>query len=337
MKQVYLYIVKRILLYILIFFLALTTFFFVLHIAPGDPLLRYVRQMESMYGYATGTTLEGVAKFREQFGLDEGFGKRYLAFMNQLFLHGNFGPSIVSYPVAAQHLIYKALPWTIGLLGVSVGFSWIIGMILGTFMGWKRSSIFEKITKPMGLVFSQVPIYLMALMLAMVFVYGIAVFPSGGAYSPMIRKAFSFRFIASVIRHATLPALSQIAVGMFMWGLTQRALVINLLGEDYMRLGEAKGLSNGRLAYRYVLRNTLLPQATGLALSLGFVVNGFFLIEWIFRYPGIGRLFIESISSMDYNVLLGITAISMITVLLANLIIELLYPLIDPRIRRGQT
>ena len=334
MKKVYFYIIKRIALYVLIFFLALTAFFFVLHLAPGDPVLRYVRQMESRYGYDTGTTESGFQAFRVQFGLDKPVGQRYISFITQLLLKGNFGPSIVSYPVQAQHLIYQALPWTIGLLGVSVILSWILGMALGTMVGWRRGSKFEAFATPLSLMFSQIPIYLLALLLAMLLVYGVAVFPSGGAYAAMLRRSFSLRFIGSVIYHAILPALSQVLVGMFGWSLSQRALVINLLGEDYMRLGEAKGLPPARLAYRYVLRNTLLPQATGLALSLGFVVNGFFLIEWIFRYPGIGRLFISSIQAMDYNVLLGITVISMLMVLLANLIIELLYPLIDPRIRR---
>jgi len=337
MKQVYLYLIKRILLYVLIFFLALTTFFFVLHLAPGDPVLRYVQQMQSRFGYDTGVTESGFERFREQFGLDKPLGQRYLSFIRELLLKGNFGPSIVSYPVPAQRLIVRALPWTIGLLSVSVILSWVLGMILGTFIGWRRGTTFERVMTPLALIFSQMPIYLMALLLAMGFVYGIAIFPAGGAYSPSLTGSFSLRYLWSIVYHALLPAFSQVIVGLFMWGLTQRALVINLLGEDYMRLGEAKGLPTGRLAYRYVLRNTLLPQATGLALSLGFVVNGFFLIEWIFRYPGIGRLFIASIRALDYNVLLGITVISMLMVLLANLIVELVYPLIDPRIRRGET
>jgi peptide/nickel transport system permease protein len=126
-----------------------------------------------------------------------------------------------------------------------------------------------------------------------------------------------------------------ILVYVFSWSLGQRALVINLIGEDYMRLAEAKGLPPSRLVNRYVLRNTLLPQATGLALSLGGAVNGQFLIEWIFRYPGMGRLFVTSLTSLDFNVLLGIAVTSMVTVLVASLIIEFLYPLIDPRIRRA--
>jgi peptide/nickel transport system permease protein len=141
--------------------------------------------------------------------------------------------------------------------------------------------------------------------------------------------------MGSVIYHALLPAISMILVYVAGTALGQRAMVINLLGEDYMKLAEAKGLPNGTLVNRYILRNTLLPQATALALNLGFVVNGFYLIEWIFRYPGVGLLFVGSITAFDYNVIIGIAVISMVVVLLANLIIEFLYPLIDPRIRRG--
>jgi peptide/nickel transport system permease protein len=156
----------------------------------------------------------------------------------------------------------------------------------------------------------------------------------GGAYSPLIEKGFNLRYIIDLLYHAFLPAMSLILVYTFGTMISQRALVINILGEDYIKLAEAKGLKSNRLISRYILRNTLLPQTTGLALSLGFIVNGFFLIEWIFNYPGIGRLFMTAIRQMDYNVLMGITVNTMFWVLTANFIIELLYPLIDPRIRR---
>jgi peptide/nickel transport system permease protein len=336
MKRLLIYLLKRILLYALIFFLSLTTFFFVLYLGPGDPVLRYVEQMQSRFGAAAaGINENTVAAFRLQFGLDQPIGTRYLAFIEQLLLHGNFGPSMVAYPTPARDLVLSALPWTVGLLSVAVIISWVLGVAAGTVLGWKRGKPLDSAATPFALILSQVPVYLMALLLALAFVYGLSVFPSGGAYAAMVPKALTLPFIGSVIYHALLPALSLILVDTCLWALSQRALVINLLGEDYMRLAEAKGLPGWTLTNRYILRNTMLPQTTGLALRLGFVVNGFFLIEWIFRYPGIGRLFVNSISALDYNVLLGITVTSMLVVLLANLIIEFLYPLVDPRIRRG--
>jgi peptide/nickel transport system permease protein len=335
MPKILLYLLKRILLYVLIFFLALTTFFFVLYLGPGDPVLRYMEQMQSRFGMRTGTTEEGVAAFKAQFGLDKPIGARYLRFLNQLLLHGNFGPSMINYPTAAAKLVMQALPWSIGLLATAIIIAWILGIAVGTVLGWNRGRPLDSVVSPFALFMSQVPTYLMALLLSMAFVYGIAVFPSGGAYSAEVEKSFTLKYVGSVVYHALLPALSLVLVYICSWALSQRALVINLLGEDYMRLAEAKGLPQRVLTRRYILRNTLLPQTTGLALSLGFVVNGFFLIEWIFRYPGIGRLFVFSIRALDYNVLLGITVISMVMVLLANLIMEFVYPLLDPRIRRG--
>jgi peptide/nickel transport system permease protein len=335
MKRILVYFIKRVVLYALIFFISVSVFFFVVMLAPGDPITRYIQEMSGRYGYVIESTNHMIEEFKAQFGLDKPLGPRYLAYMKQLFLEGNFGPSLVGFPTPAQELIWNALPWSIVLLGLTVVLSWVLGMILGTFVGWKRGTIVDSAITPIALVAARVPTYLVALILAMTLIYGARMFPSGGAYSALVTKGFNLRFIGSAIYYAILPALSVILVSVSSWMLSQRALVINILGEDYMRFAEAKGLRKGRLINRYILRNTLLPQATGLALSLGFVVNGFFLIEWIYRYPGIGKLFVSAIRERDYNVMLGVTIISMALVLIANLIIELVYPLIDPRIRRG--
>jgi len=335
MKKLLLYMLRRVVLYIVILFLALTAFFFVVHMGPGDPVLKFLNDMQSRYGYNTGTTEQGLTAFKAKFGLDQPVGIRYLRFMEQLLLHGNFGPSMTRYPSNAQDVILQAMPWTLGLLVVAVLLSWILGMALGTVLGWRRGSKFESVATPVSLVFSQIPVYLMAILLATLFVYVIAIFPGGYAYEAGLKKGFNLAFIVSVLYHAILPSLSMIFVYVAGGALSQRAMVINLLGEDYMKLAEAKGLPGRTIINRYVLRNTLLPQSTALALSLGGVVNGFFLIEWIFRYPGVGQLLVGSIGAFDYNVILGIAVISMVVVLLANLIIEFLYPLIDPRIRRG--
>ncbi len=334
MKKLLFYFLRRVLLYIVILFLALTAFFFVVQTGPGDPVLKFMHDMQSEYGYNPGTSEAGLNAFKAMFGLDQPLGIRYLRYMQQLLLHFNFGPSIVSYPANAQEVIYRALPWSIGLLGVAVIFSWLLGMAFGTVLGWRRGTRFEGVFTSVSLVLSQVPVYLMSILLSTLFIYAISVFPNGYAYTAGLHKGFNLPFIGSVIYHAILPALSMVFVYVAGTALSQRAMVINLIGEDYMKLAEAKGLPGGTLVNRYILRNTLLPQATSLALSLGGVVNGFYLIEWIFRYPGIGFLFVNSIASFDYNMILGIAVISMVVVLLANLIIEFLYPFIDPRIRR---
>ncbi|MGB9682617.1 MAG: ABC transporter permease [bacterium] len=328
------YLIRRFFLYLAIFLISLTAFFFFLNLVPGDPVTRYVQELEARYGLATPVSEEIIKEYKEAFGLDKNLFARYTSYLKRLVLNFDFGPSFVAFPTPAFQLILEAFPWSIGLLGVAVIVSWTLGILLGTILGWKRESKGASFVLVLGLIMSQVPTYLLALLLVMVFSFVLGIFPMGGAYSPLIQQGFNLRYIIDLIYHAFLPGMSLILVYTFGTMISQRALVINVLGEDYIKLAEAKGLKSSRLVNRYILRNTLLPQVTGLALSLGFIVNGFFLIEWIFNYPGIGRLFMTAIRQMDYNVLMGITVNTMFWVLAANFIIELLYPLIDPRIRR---
>lgn len=328
------YAIRRFFLYLLIFFISLTVFFFFLNLVPGDPVTRYVQELEARYGLTTPISEEIIREYKEAFGLDKDLFGRYTSYLKRLIFEFDFGPSFVAFPTPVSELIIDALPWSIGLLGVSIIISWVLGILFGTTLGWRRESKAASFFLVLGLILSQIPPYLLALVLVMVFSFALGIFPMGGAYSPLIEQGFNLRYIIDLIYHAFLPAMSLILVYTFGTMISQRALVINILGEDYIKLAEAKGLENNRIIKRYILRNTLLPQTTGLALSLGFIVNGFFLIEWIFNYPGIGRLFMTAIRQMDYNVLMGITVITMFGVLAANFIIELLYPLIDPRIRR---
>jgi peptide/nickel transport system permease protein len=327
------YLLRRFFLYILIFFISLSAFFFFLNLVPGDPVTRYVQELEARYGLTTPVSEEVIKEYKEAFGLDKDLFGRYIFYMKRLIFNFDFGPSFVAFPKPAFELIMDAFPWSIGLLGVTIIVSWVLGILLGTLLGWKRESKGASFVLVSGFIISQVPTYLLALILVMIFSFTLGIFPMGGAYSPLIERGFNLRYILDLIYHAFLPAMSLILVYTFGTMISQRALVINILGEDYIKLAEAKGLEDNRIIKRYILRNTLLPQATGLAMSLGFIVNGFFLIEWIFNYPGVGRLFMTAIREMDYNVLMGITVNTMFWVLTANFIIELLYPLIDPRIR----
>lgn len=328
------YLIKKFVHYPVTFLISLTVFFFFLNLVPGDPVTRYVQELKARYGLTTPVSEEIIKKYKEAFGLDKDIFTRYISYIRKLVLDFDFGPSFIAFPKPASQLIADALPWSIGLLGISIIISWILGILLGTLLGWKRESKGASFSLLLGLILSQVPTYLLALTLVMIFSFVLGIFPMGGAHSPLIEKGLNFRYIFDLLYHAFLPAMSLILVYVCNTMISQRALVVNILGEDYIKLAEAKGLKNDRLIRRYILRNTLLPQTTGLALSLGFIVNGFFLIEWIFNYPGIGKLFMTAIKQMDYNVLMGITINTMFWVLTANFIIELLYSVIDPRIRR---
>ena len=180
---------------------------------------------------------------------------------------------------------------------------------------------------------SRIPYYVLAVMLILLFAYYIPIFPPSGAMPMGAVPRLEASFFLDLLRHATLPALSIILASLGGWVIGMRSLMINIQGEDYILFAEAKGLKRSTIMMRYAARNALLPQVTKLALSLGYIVSGALLTEAIFAYPGLGNLYITALGLNDYNLIQGMTLLIIFTVLTANLVIDLLYPLLDPRIR----
>lgn len=327
------YFIKRTITYLLTLFIVVSISFCLFRLIPGDPIGSFVGQLEAQGRYIEAEKAKQVIEqYKKMFGLDKDLFTQYICFLKEL-MHGNFGPSLIGFPTPAQDLIFERLPWTIGLLGVSILIAWAIGLLLGCLLGWKRDTILDKTLTALSLVFSQIPYYLMAVLLVLLFVYYLKVLPSGGAYSPHLTPGFYWEFVKSVIEHSILPALSLVFTMGASWLVSTRFLVINLLAEDYLHYAEAKGLKNSRIINRYILRNALLPQITGLSLSLSFALGGQIVLETIFSYPGIGYLFSIAIGLLDYNVINGILLLIIFTALTANYILDMLYPLIDPRVR----
>jgi peptide/nickel transport system permease protein len=320
--------------YAVVFLVAFTIVFFFLRLMPGNPIDAYVETLAQM-GYRIDAMGETVQIYKERFGLDRSLPEQYVRTLRQVFLEFDLGISFLSYPNQVGTLILPRLPWSLWLLGTATVIAWLLGILAGTFVGWKQGTRFDSAVYAVAIALAQVPQYLVALLLVLFFSYGIAIFPSGGAYAANVVRGLNLEFVLSVLHHTVLPAASIVIVSALFWLLTTRALTISILGEDYILFAEAKGLRKFRVLNRYILRNTLLPQVTGFAVSLAFIVNGFFLIEWIFRYPGIGTLLVAAVGQRDFNVVQGIIILSIFTVLTANLIVDLLYPLIDPRIRTG--
>jgi len=329
------YIVKRVLTYGVTIWAAFTVFFLFLHLMPGNPVQRFVWSVRDRFAYRDPISRKIVEDYIRAFDLDKDLFTQYISFLRRTFLQFDFGPSFLNFPTPAQELIMRHLPWSIGLLGVSALLAWVIGLIAGTLVGWKRGSKLDYAIFAIAICMSQIPYYLAALILVLVFAYMLGFFPTRWAYSPTVTPGLNLAYILDVIHHAFLPAMSLVVVSMFSWLISTRAMTITILGEDYLLFAKAKGLKKVRILNRYVLRNVLLPQVTGLAISLGFTVNGFYLIEWIFSYPGIGSLLVQALPTLDYNTIQGIVLISIFAVLTANLIIDLIYPLIDPRIKYG--
>ncbi len=328
------YVLKRIGLYLFTIWGAFTIAFVFFHSVPGDPISAYVATMEQQYSYKIPDADVVIAAYKKMMGLDGTLLQQYLRYLENVLLKFNLGPSFMSFPTPAEKYIFEALPWTVGLLGIATLISWTTGFVIGGIVGWRRDSRLAAGVTNLALIFSQIPAYFIGLALLFLLAYGLKWFPRRGAFDPAIAKAFNWEFIQSVIRYGTLPALSLVLVSAFGWLISTRAIVVSILGEDYLVYAKAKGLTQGNILRTYVLRNAMLPQVTGLALSLGFVLNGAFLIETLFQYPGMGTLFLSSLAMLDYNTTQGIMLMSITLVLTATLLLDLLMPFVDPRVAR---
>ena len=325
------YIGRRFLLLLATVFISMTVVFFVPRMVPGEPMAAIFANMASVGGSMNAQ--EMVAEYRGRFGLDEPLWKQYISFWREL-LRGNLGISISNFPSPVSGLLLNARPWTIGLLTVTTLVSWVLGSVIGAIVGWRgRDAGGFRILVPVALLLYTTPYYILALLLIYFFAFQWPIFPLSGAYSVGARPGFTMNYLLDVLHHAILPALSILLVSLGWWFLSMRSLIISLKGEDYIMNAEAMGIRERRITWGYAFRNALLPQTTGLAIALGHIVGGALITEVIFAYPGVGYQIYNAIKSLDYPLIQGGVLLIILSVALANFVIDILYPFIDPRIR----
>ena len=269
---------------------------------------------------------------RELYGLQGGLPHQYLVFWKRMVL-GDFGPSLSAFPTPVSVLIWRALPWTAGLLMFSTVLAWCLGNLLGGLAGYYRGSRLLRLAGVMAMGFHPIPYYIVAFVLLIVFGYLWPVLPISGGAQMNLPRGFDVRFIGSVLLHAILPALSLVLVGIGGWFMGMRSLVSNIVTEDYVTYAELGGVDRQRILRSYVMRNALVPQVTGLAISLGGIFNGAIITEQVFGYPGIGTLLVDAVHAGDYSLVLGVTTVSIVAVAVSVLLIDLAYPLLDPRMK----
>jgi peptide/nickel transport system permease protein len=334
MDGFYKYLARRFLQFGLVVFLGVTLAFVVTNLSPVDP----VEQSLSLLTSFGATDPRAVALMREAltelYGLEGSLFEQYLNFWKRV-LTGDFGPSLSAFPAPVMQLIAAAMPWTIGLLVLSTLFTWVVGNLLGALAGYFRKNIALKIAGVAVMALQPVPAYIVGLVLLILLGYVWPVLPISGGAQMNLAPGFNWAYIQSIIVHGTLPALSLVLVGIGGWFIGMRSLVSNIVTEDHVVYAELGGVSSSKVFSQYVARNAMLPQFTGLALNLGQVFGGAVIIEFLFNYPGMGRLLIQGIYRGDYSLVLGVTTISILAVAVAVFIIDLVYPLIDPRVRLG--
>jgi peptide/nickel transport system permease protein len=327
------YISERLIIFVATVYVSVTVVFLVPRLVPGDPLAAIMVNL-SRVGASLGSRAL-IDEYSHRFGFDKSLPEQYLAYLGQL-AQGDLGYSIASFPSRVQDLIGQSLLWSIGLLLITTVISWLLGSLLGALVGWSggRSRPLQALV-PVALVLYTTPYYILAIILVFLLAYLWPIFPLSGAYTVGLRPDLSPGFIADVIHHGMLPALSIVLVSLGWWFLSMRSLIVSQQGEDFIMWAEAKGLPKRRIFWAYAFRNALLPQVTGLALSLGNIVSGALITETIFGYPGIGYLIYTSIKNLDFPVIQGCILLVIISVATANFLLDLAYPLIDPRIRYG--
>lgn len=325
------YLLRRTGMFLLIAWLAATLNFFLPRLTGQDPVRVKLLQQAQLGGHVQAGIDEMVKEYDRRFGLDRPLWTQYLSFLRDA-ARLDFNYSIANYPRTVNSMIAEALPWTVALLGTTTVVSFALGTFLGALLGWPRAPRWMRWLMPPLWALHAIPFFLLGLILIYLFAFRFPVFPMFGGYSAGAFPALTVPFVLDLVWHAILPALSIVLVATGGWALSMRGMMVTTQGEDYVIFAEAKGLRSLTIFLRYCVRNALLPQATGLALALGQIVSGAVLVEVIFGYPGIGTVLFQAIRENDHFLIQGIVFTVIIALGLATLILDAIYPLLDPRI-----
>jgi len=324
------YVVRRIGFLIMVVWSAASLNFILPHLAPRDPVAEQIIQRVATMGQDAEGIEEMIASYKHLYGLDKPLWQQYLIYVSNM-ARFDLGYSIRNYPKPVIEIIAESLPWTLGFVGTATILAFFIGTILGALLGWAKG-ITNFLIPPL-MIFSAAPAFVLALVLIYFLAFRAKLFPLRGAYRMTTTPDWSsFSFWLEVVHHAVLPAFSLLLVSVGSWGLGMRAMMVTIEGADYMTFGEAKGLKGARLFFRYALRNALLPQVTSLAVRLGAIVSGSTLVEIYFGYPGLGTRLNTAIGGFDYYVIFGIVFLLVCGIALATFIVDMIYPMLDPRI-----
>jgi peptide/nickel transport system permease protein len=324
------YLLRKAAWYLGALFAAVFLNFLLPRLIPGNPVDTLVASI-GRGGAADADQMARVhAEYVDEFGLDEPMWEQFLVYLRNLAT-GDLGVSFSSYPAEVRGLIEDALPWTVALQLPAIVVGWLLGNALGAVAAY-RGGWFDRGAFTTSLFLSSLPYYCLAILLLYLLAVAVPVLPPGGGYSFGLDPAYTWTFFTDALEHYWLPFLSLVVVFIGGQAVGMRSMAVYELNSDYVNYSRGLGLRD-RTVVRYIFRNAMLPQVTGLALSIGTLVGGALITEIVFSYPGIGTLLFTAISQNDYAVISGITLIITVAVLLANFLVEAVYGVIDPRIR----
>ncbi|HML20922.1 MAG TPA: ABC transporter permease [Aggregatilinea sp.] len=333
-KFVLRYLIPRIIQYLTIIFVGITVTFIIPRLAPTDPVQAQVSMMIARGSALDPASIESMrSALTDLYGLSGSPIEQYFTFWGRLF-RGDLGPSLGNFPTPVSKMIGQALPYTLRLLIPAVIISFLFGNLFGALSSYYPHNIGLNVIEVLGQAVRSIPYYIVAIVLLVVFAYFIPIFPFSGAYPIGTRPDWSsLDFLWAYFKHGVLPAATLVLVGFGGWFVGMKSLTSNIISEDYVVYAETAGLKKNKILVQYIMRTAMLPQLTALAMSLGTVFSGALIMEVVFGYPGIGSLAIVAVYRNDYSMIMGITIYSIIGVATAVFIMDLLYPLFDPRVR----
>ncbi|KJL44880.1 MULTISPECIES: ABC transporter permease [Microbacterium] len=325
---------RRIAFYVVTLWATISLNFLLPRLLPGDPADILLAKMQRAGGELSETTVRNIKTLLG--GDSSSMWDQYLAYWGRM-LQGDLGVSITKYPAPVTDLIAAALPWTVILVGLATVISFVLGVGIGAWVGWRRGTWVDHLV-PFTTVLQSIPYFWLALVLVAIFSVALGWFPIFGGYDVWAfpeGPEWSWAFIGSAVYHGFLPALTIVLSSVGGWLLGMRNMMVSTVSEDYIVTAEAKGLKPVRILRTYATRNAAIPSIAGFGISLGFVVAGSIVMEQVFTYPGIGKLMIQSVQNSDYALMQGVFLVITIAVLAANFIMDIVYGFIDPRARHN--
>jgi peptide/nickel transport system permease protein len=325
------YVLRRAGFFLLTLWAAVTLNFFLPRMMPGNPAVAMVAKFR---GRVTGQEL---AALETLFGVNTGqsLPAQYVHYLGDVAT-GNFGTSPFYFPSPVIDVVRGAIFWTLGLVGVTTVLAFILGTGVGIIAAWRHGGLVDSVAPPLLVITSAIPYFWVGMMFILIFGLKLQWLPWSGGADLTSTPGWNPGYIGSVLQHAILPALALLLTTIGTWTLTMRNNMVTTLAEDYVRMARAKGLRSSRIMLDYAARNAILPNLTGFAMSLGFVVGGAILIEYVFNYPGVGYMLLQAVENEDYPLMQALFLLITVAVLVAILLADIATAIFDPRTRSAR-
>src|SRR5713101_9341012 len=326
------FVLRRLGFFALTLWVALTLNFLLPRMMPGNPALAVIGKFRG------GISPQAVKVLEAQFGVGthQSLVSQYVSYLGNVAT-GKFGSSLTTQPgTSVGRIVLDAIPWTLGLVGLTTVLAFVLGTGIGIVGAWRRGGRLDSIMPPIFVIMTVIPYFWIGLILILVFGVKLHWLPYFFTYDVTLTPGFNLSFIGNVLKHAILPAFTLLITTIGTWILTMRNTMITTLAEDYVRMARAKGLPGRRIMVDYAARNAILPNLTGFAMSLGFVVGGAILIEYVFNYPGVGYMLLAAVNNEDFPLMQALFLLITVAVLAAILMADIATAIFDPRTRSSR-